>query len=224
MWQTPCFNEAFRPKSKQASATIFVKDVSGVGTIADEMKPRKPLKKISDKRLKMLKEANGNIFSLQHNSTIRRKLCNAQSAEQKLLVPTYTQTPTASHSVNLHRFRLNKKHAKTNLSANVGKQRKPVNKQSTKQKARLQKLAATRQRWWDEAQASGKPLNCGICDEEIRMQEELASDHIEPGNGKSDSETNLQPTHGICNVIKGSKRNFKIVCGDRNWRLIHGLL
>lgn len=75
-----------------------------------------------------------------------------------------------------------------------------------------------------DAQVSHKPLVCGICDEEIRYFEDLASDHIEPGSAKSDSETNLHPAHQLCNVIKGSQRNFKILPGTHDWKLIHGLL
>lgn len=110
------------------------------------------------------------------------------------------------------------------LKREYGRKHKPVNRQSAKQKARLQELVKIRARWWKESQASGKPLICGICDEEIRTREELASDHVIPGTYRDDSEENLQPAHGICNEIKGSRRNFKIVRGDKNWRLIHGLL
>jgi hypothetical protein len=156
------------------------------------MKPRKPIRKIS---LKRLKELSGKGFSLNHNSTIRRKLCNAITAGKKYLESRSIQTHTDLDSVPLSMYPQTKNPVKIYSSASYGKQRNPVNKQSTKQKARLHKLAAIRARWWKESQASGKPLICGICDEEILYFEDLASDHIEPGHGKSDSETNLQPAH-----------------------------
>jgi len=97
-----------------------------------------------------------------------------------------------------------------------------ISRVSPKQRKRLSKLAAIRNVWWKDSQASGKPLICGICDEEIRTREELVSDHERPGTFRDDRY--IQPAHGVCNQIKGSRRNFKIVRGDRNWKIIHGLL
>lgn len=186
------------------------------------MKTRKPIRKISERRLK---ELSGNGISLHHNSTIRRKPCTAMNAGKKYRESRSIQTHTDLDSVPLSMYQQSKNPVKIYLRGNYGsKQRNPVNKISTKQKARLQKLAATRARWWKTSQEKSIPLICGICDEPILYFEDLASDHIEPGHGKSDSETNLQPTHGICNGIKASQRNFKIVRGDRNWKLIHGML
>jgi hypothetical protein len=200
---------------------IYVNSAGNQETTAEEMKPRTPIRKISTKRLK---ELSGNGILLHHNSTIRRKPCNAMNAERKYLALRNTPMLTDSDSVILLTCQTDKNAAKTNSGANFGKQRKPINKQSTKQKARLQKLAQVRERWWRNSQEKSVPLICGICDEEIRTREELASDHIEPGHGKSDEISNLQPAHNICNQIKGSQRNFKIVRGDRNWKLIHGML
>lgn len=195
------------------------------------MKQRQPIRKISLKRLKQL---SGNGISLFHNSTIRRKLCNATTAEPKSSLTNtetskkveYGLTPTDSYSARSIHWpnRFQRKPAKRNSSANFGKQRNPVNKQSAKQKARLQRLAAIRKKWWDQHLQTGNPVLCGICDEEISTREELASDHKIPGTFRDHSESNLQPAHNICNEIKGSRRNFKIVRGDRNWKLIHGLL
>lgn len=154
------------------------------------MQPRKPLRRISAKRMKRL---NGR-GSLGFNSTIARKPCFTINSIGK-----YQKIDNADFP-------------------------KPINKQSSKQKARLHKLAAVRARWWKEANKISSPLICGICDESINSFEELASDHIEPGHGKSDSETNLQPAHKVCNICKGSRRDFKIVRGDINWNLIHGPL
>lgn len=216
------------------------------------MKPRKPLKKISDKRLKTLKETNGNLF-LQHNSTIRRKpwaehlvgqqirpklkiskspkdsnseTCNAITADRKYentRVANRLENTSSPVTTDLISVLPYLKHAGLTSRSNFGKQRKPVNKQSAKQRARLQRLAQVRERWWKESQSYGETIICGICDEPIWAFEDLASDHRIPGTFRDDSEINLQPSHGICNLIKSSQRNFKIVRGDRNWRLIHGL-
>jgi len=186
------------------------------------MKQRKPLRKISAKRLKMLNEGNGN-HSYFPNSTIRRKPCDAMNAEKKQESRS-PQTSTDSSSATRSTYRLKKSVAKTYSSENFGSKRKPVKKQSKKQQARLRHLASIRLKWWTDTRSSSKPLMCGICDEEVRVFEDLDSDHVIPGHGKSDSESNLQPSHKICNQLKGSRRNFKIVRGDRNWKQIHGLL
>lgn len=214
------------------------------------MKQRKPLRRISLKRQKILREASGNNF-LGFNSTIARKPrtqiqveektalkflnlmrdvliekaeefesarkpCNAITAGKKL---SNANNFAALHSASREEF---SPIAGKSLRSSFGLKRKPVNKQSVKQKSRLKKLAEIRQNWWNESQARGKPLICGICDEEIRTREELVSDHEIPGTFRDDRF--IQPAHGICNQIKGSRRNFKIVRGDRNWKLIHGLL
>ena len=184
------------------------------------MKTKKPLRKISAKRMRELTSSG---LRLEHNSTIARKPCNAITAARES-ISQKTISLSGNRTIPVHSGSALRDASRISISNSGRKQRKPVNKQSVKQKLRLQKLAAVRQKWWLEAQASGKPLNCGICDEEIRTREELASDHIAPGHGKSDEISNLQPSHGICNEIKGSRRNFKIVRGDKNWKIIHGLL
>jgi len=210
---------------------IFAGNVGSRETTAGDMKSKKPLRKISEKRRK---EIASNGLRLGYNSTIRRKPCNAITAEKKssltnleTLSPMESgQTHTDSYSAGLiqHRKTFHRKPVKKYLNANFGKKLKPINRQSTKQKARLQKLAAIRLKWWNEAQSRGKTLICGICDEPIWTFEDLASDHIIPGNPRDDSESNLQPANQLCNLLKGSQRNFKIVRGDRNWKLIHGML
>lgn len=67
-----------------------------------------------------------------------------------------------------------------------------------------------RLKWWDEADS--EPLLCGICGEEIFHFHDLVPDHIVPGKMggcKDHSESNLQPAHSLCNLEKGSKRNFR---------------
>ena len=187
------------------------------------MKSKKPLRKISEKRRKEIASSG---LRLGYNSTIRRKPCNAQNAKLNYKA-RITCSFTGSTSVSRVLQKTNSSQspiAEKSLRESYGKQRKPVNKQSAKQKARLQKLAAIRLRWWNEAQSHGKTLICGICDEPIWTFEDLASDHIIPGNPRDDSESNLQPANQLCNLLKGSQRNFKIVRGDRNWKLIHGML
>src|SRR5689334_18411808 len=76
---------------------------------------------------------------------------------------------------------------------------------SKRQKARLAELAEIRERWWREHRRM-----CGICHKEIFTRQAYTLDHIEPGSAKSDAESNLQPAHWICNLIKGSKRNFTL--------------
>lgn len=190
-------------------------------TIAGEMKQRTAIRKISEKRAKQLAESG---VSLHFNSTIRIKPCNAITAIKHSGIPRLRLTRKSPQEISLNSISV-VSDATPNTRTKYGKPQRryaPINKQSAKQKARLQKLAAIRERWWREAQASGKPLSCGICDEEIRTREELASDHEIPGTFRDDSK--IQPAHGICNMIKGSRRNFKIVRGDRNWKIIHGLL
>ncbi len=158
------------------------------------MKSKKPLRKISEKRRKEIASSG---LRLGYNSTIRRKPCSMTSLVKK--------SEKTDYAVSLYL-------------------KKKINRQSAKQKARLQKLAAIRLKWWNEAQSHGKTLICGICHEPIWTFEDLASDHIIPGNPRDDSESNLQPANQLCNLLKGSQRNFKIVRGDRNWKLIHGML
>ena len=202
-------------------------NVGKAETTAGEMKQRQPIRKMSERRLK---ELSGNGISLHHNSTIRRKPCRKKSNDVTIVDRNYAEAgntqgdipiPNITDSISAHHCL---KPAVTHSQSNFGKQRKPVNKQSAKQKERLQKLAAVRLKWWKEAQSHGKTLICGICDEPIWTLEDLASDHIIPGNPRDDSESNLQPANQLCNLLKGSQRNFKIVRGDRNWKLIHGML
>lgn len=205
------------------------------------MNPKKPLRKVSKSRERMLSGESGKDF-LKFNSTIRRDSCQAVS--QIILTK---QSGLNRSKVNPcdaiaagRNFRMQEglrtsletlcsaedllTHVSSRSSLKCGTERKPIKNQSKRQKLRLRKLAAVRLNWWTESQAGGKPLICGICDEEIQYFEDLASDHIEPGSAKSDSETNLQPSHNRCNFLKGSIRNFKIVRGDHNWKLVHGLL
>lgn len=90
----------------------------------------------------------------------------------------------------------------------------PVRKISSTQRKRLKRLAEIRKRWWTEKERDGVDLICGICHTAIHYFEDLDSDHIEPGHGKSDNESNLQPAHKRCNILKGSRRNFKIARED----------
>jgi hypothetical protein len=165
------------------------------------MKARKPLRRISEKRLK---ELNGSGFSgLHHNSTIARNLCNAITAARKSSSINLEQsgktqsgqTPMDLYSVESIENQYSQNRARKPLKERSGKERKPIKKQSEKQRTRLKRLAEVRRKWWEEAEKSGDPLKCGICNEPIYKFEQLASDHIEPGHGKSDSETNLQPAH-----------------------------
>jgi 5-methylcytosine-specific restriction endonuclease McrA len=95
------------------------------------------------------------------------------------------------------------------LKRSSGKQRnrnsKLIKKITEHQKRRLAKLKEIRDRWWREGKR-----RCGICGKQINTREEYTLDHIEPGNHKSDDESNLQPAHGICNTLKGSQRNFHL--------------
>jgi hypothetical protein len=189
------------------------------------MNQRFPLKKMSEKqKAKLL-----SLGQLQHNSTFRRKPCNAMNVEQRskrkrfITVERDFSSVSRTPIVSNETFTLDR-HALRPSKESFGKQRKPVKKQSGKQKDRLRRLAAIRLRWWKDSKASGQPLICGICYEEILHFEDLASDHIEPGSAKSDHESNLQPANKLCNFLKGSKRNFKILPGTHDWDLIHGLL
>jgi hypothetical protein len=193
------------------------------------MKPKKPLRKVSKSRERMLNSEIGNGF-LKFNSTIRRESCNATTAVSNYRAKTAVNnifSRSDSTSVLQEQLKTNLSRsvfAEKTLSASFGKQRKPVKKQSERQNLRLQKLAAIRMKWWTQSEATGEKLVCQICDEPIQNFTDLASDHIQPGSAKSDCETNLQPSHRQCNICKGSIRNFKIVRGDHNWLLMHGLL
>lgn len=180
------------------------------------MKVPKPIKRISEKRLAKLIGSG----SFQFNSTLRRTSCNAITAGRKFRTQEEPRTSleTLCSAEDLPT------HASSRSFQKCGTERKPIKKQSERQKLRLRKLEQVRKGWWKESESSGKPLICGICDEQIWHFEDLASDHIEPGSAKSDCETNLQPSHRRCNICKGSIRNFKIVRGDHNWLLIKGLL
>lgn len=95
--------------------------------------------------------------------------------------------------------------------------RKAIRKVSAKQRGKIAVRRKLRIRWWAEGNRT-----CGICKHPILSFEEMTNDHIEPGYAKDDSEVNLQPAHGICNLIKASQRNFTInenpcPCGYRNF-------
>lgn len=82
---------------------------------------------------------------------------------------------------------------------------KRIRKVSKKQRAKIAARKVIRIRWWAEGNRT-----CGICGKEILEFEDMTNDHIEPGYAKDDSEKNLQPAHQLCNLLKGSRRNFKI--------------
>jgi hypothetical protein len=205
---------------------IFVANASRAETIVGEMKTPKPIRRISEKQKAKLIGSG----SFQFNSTLRRNPCNAITAARSYKTKSAIRN-TCKHSDSISALQGQTKtnssqsaFAEKDSSASFGNQRKPVKRQSEKQKARLQKLAAVHLNWWTESVSSGKPLICGICDEEIRSFEDLASDHINPGLAKSDDISNLQPANKLCNFLKGSRRNFMIVPGTNDWKLIHGLL
>jgi 5-methylcytosine-specific restriction endonuclease McrA len=87
--------------------------------------------------------------------------------------------------------------------------RKAIRKVSAKQRGKIKARRTIRERWWAEGKRT-----CGICGKPILTFEEMVNDHITPGSGKDDSEGNQQPAHGICNLIKGSRRNFTISGGQ----------
>lgn len=65
-----------------------------------------------------------------------------------------------------------------------------------------------RKKWWAER---NPVLRCGICGKPIWDFGDLVPDHKEPGKMggcKDHSEENLQPAHSLCNMEKGSIRNF----------------
>lgn len=95
-------------------------------------------------------------------------------------------------------------HGRKPFSSITG-QRKAVRKVSAKQRGKIGVRRRIRERWWAEGNRT-----CGICDKPILTFEEMVNDHIVPGSGKDDSEANQQPAHSICNLIKGSRRKFKI--------------
>lgn len=82
---------------------------------------------------------------------------------------------------------------------------KPIRKVSAKQRKKIKARRNIRERWWAEGNRT-----CGICGKPILEFEDMTNDHIEPGSGKSEAEDNLQPAHQLCNLVKGSRRNFKI--------------
>lgn len=51
---------------------------------------------------------------------------------------------------------------------------------------------------------------CALCEKEFTDMDEVGPDHREPrgmGAGKRDDHpSNIQATHNLCNVLKGSKR------------------
>lgn len=100
--------------------------------------------------------------------------------------------------------KLSKLGGKLPYSTIIGKA-KAVNKVSNKQKKRLAALKVIRDRWWSEGKRT-----CGICRRFIMERDEYTLDHIIPGHGKSDHESNLQPAHWLCNSLKGSRRNFSL--------------
>lgn len=90
-------------------------------------------------------------------------------------------------------------------SSTIKKTYKRVKQITQHQRDRLAALKVIRDRWWSE----GRRM-CGICHKPILTREEYTLDHIEPGHGKSDHESNLQPAHGHCNLAKGSRRDFSL--------------
>lgn len=68
-----------------------------------------------------------------------------------------------------------------------------------------------RTKWWNEKFGQ---LKCGVCKRSIYTWDDLVADHIIPGKMggcKDHSESNLQPAHSYCNLLKGSRRNLESV-------------
>lgn len=78
-----------------------------------------------------------------------------------------------------------------------------IRKVSAKQRKKIAARRELRVRWWNEGRRT-----CGICGFPIVDFSEMTNDHILPGSAKDDSPKNQQPAHGICNQLKGSKRNY----------------
>lgn len=72
-------------------------------------------------------------------------------------------------------------------------------------------LRATMRREWQDMVIFGETVTCGICDSPITNHSEVSLDHIIPRSlGGGDIETNMQPSHKLCNNAKGSNLNFKL--------------
>jgi 5-methylcytosine-specific restriction endonuclease McrA len=78
-----------------------------------------------------------------------------------------------------------------------------VRRVSAKQRKRMAARKKLREQWWAEGRRT-----CGICGLPIQDFMDMTNDHILPGSGKSDAPENLQPAHSLCNLLKGSKRNY----------------
>ena len=78
-----------------------------------------------------------------------------------------------------------------------------VRRVSDKQRKRIAARRKLREKWWAEGRRT-----CGICGLPIREFEDMTNDHKLPGTAKSDAQENLQPAHSLCNLLKGSKRNY----------------
>lgn len=80
---------------------------------------------------------------------------------------------------------------------------KTVRRVSAKQRKKMAVRKKLREQWWTEGRRT-----CGICGLPIQDFADMTNDHILPGSAKSDAPENLQPAHSICNLLKGSKRNY----------------
>jgi len=85
------------------------------------------------------------------------------------------------------------------------KPRKPIRKVSAKQQKKM-----TARRKWREDQWEDGNRTCGICHKPIAEFSDSTVDHVVPGSGKVDDPSNWQMAHGLCNILKGSRRNFTI--------------
>jgi len=81
--------------------------------------------------------------------------------------------------------------------------KKFVRRVSAKQRKRMAARKKLREQWWAEGKRT-----CGICGREILEFEDMTNDHKLPGSAKSEAPENLQPAHHLCNLLKGSKRNY----------------
>jgi len=88
------------------------------------------------------------------------------------------------------------------------KPRKPIRKVSAKQRARISLRRKIRERRWKERT---KWLICHICNEPIYDFYDYVLDHEIPSSAtRDDSEENLKDSHSLCNMLKGSRRNFSL--------------
>jgi HNH endonuclease len=72
---------------------------------------------------------------------------------------------------------------------------------------------AMKRRMWDALTSfTNFGVQCAICHGTIKRYEDFEPDHVVPrgmGGGKRD-DSNIQPSHALCNRLKGSKRDFHL--------------